>query len=519
MVISRRRFLRQSSILAGGVLGHGGLAHAMSHVMASQPNTLNASTLTPFVDALPIPPVAKSAGKRSVPGDPKTQATLYRVAAQPAQMKIHRDLKPTRFWAYGGSVPGPTFDVQKDEEVLVEWGNQLPAQHFLPIDHRLHGAEADKPQSRTVAHLHGGMTPPDSDGYPEDWIVPGKSQLYHYPNHQDAATLWYHDHAMGINRLNIYAGMFGMYLVRDEAEAQLNLPKGKYEIPLAIFDRLITPEGQLYYPESGKPGAPWVPEVFGDAILVNGKLYPYLEVEPRKYRFRILNASNGRFYHLSLDNGLAFQQIGTDQGLLPAPVTAKKLMIAPGERLDVVVDFSQSRGAQIVLKSDSFAIMQFRVSAGKVADDSSLPATLRPVPRMAESDASKTRILTLDEYRNLVAEPVMMLLNATYWHQPVTENPALHSTEIWSFRESHRRLAPHPPARRALPDSRPPVLRTVGLPDEEGVSLFRTSGAAAALGGGLEGHGARRSAHGDAHHRALRKLCRTLRLALPHPGA
>jgi spore coat protein A len=166
---------------------------------------------------------------------------------------------------------------------------------------------------------------------------------------------------------------------------------------------------------------------------VNGKLFPYLEVEPRKYRLRVLNASNARFYHLSLQNGLAFHQIGTDQGLLPAPVAVKSLMLAPGERVDVVVDFSGSHGEQIVLQNDSFTVMQFRVSANQVSDPSSLPAALRPVPKIPESDAVKTRLLTLDEYQNLVAEPILMLLNGTYWHEPITEKPLLNTTEIWSF--------------------------------------------------------------------------------------
>ncbi len=250
--------------------------------------------------------------------------------------------------------------------------------------------------------------------------------------------------------------------MRDQVEDALNLPSGKYEVPLMIFDRLITPDGQLYYPVSEKPGAPWVPEVFGDAILVNGKLFPYLEVEPRKYRFRVLNASNGRFYHLAFQNGLSFHQIGTDQGLLPAPVAVKSLMLAPGERVDVVVDFSDNRGEQIVLKNDAFVVMQFRVSANKVADPSSLPAELRPVPRIAESDAVKTRLLTLDEYQNLVAEPVLMLLNGTYWHDAITEKPVLNSTEIWSFINPDRRYSSDSPARRALPDSRPPAVTSPG---------------------------------------------------------
>jgi spore coat protein A, manganese oxidase len=431
---SRRSFLKSCSATAGGlVLGGSGVLSAMTHGMATQANTLNVSTLTPFVDPLPIPQVAKSGGMRPLPSSPKTSVPYYRFAAQPTEMKIHRDLKPTRFWSFGTSVPGPTLEMRSGEELLVEWANELPQQHFLPIDYRLHGAADGNPQVRIVSHLHGARVPADSDGFPEDWFVPGKSALYHYPNQQDAAMLWYHDHAMGINRLNIYAGLFGVAIIRDQYEDGLNLPSGKHEIPLTIFDRLITPEGQLYYPISDKPKAPWVPEFSGDAILINGKLFPYLEVEPRKYRFRILNSSNGRFCYLSLQNGLGFHQIGTDQGLLPAPVSLKATMLAPGERADLVIDFSDSRGEQIVLKTDMTGIMQFRVSPNKVSDGSSVPNQLRPVQKLVESDAIKTRLLTLDEYAGFTGESVLLLLNGSYWHDPITEKPAQNSTEIWSL--------------------------------------------------------------------------------------
>jgi spore coat protein A len=427
---TRRTFLAQSSLLAGELLFR---RLARAHNMGTQPNTLNATTLPAFVDALPVPPVAKPLGNRPLPSSPNVKLPYYRLAAQAVEMKVHRDLKPTRFWSYGGFIAGPTLETRSGEGLLVEWANELPQKHFLPIDYRLHGAERDKPEVRTVAHLHGAKTGPESDGHPEDWIAPGKSALYYYPNQQDATMLWYHDHAMGINRLNIYAGLFGSFFIRDAAEDGLHLPSGKYEVPLTLFDRLLTPDGQLYYPVSDKPEAPWVPEVFGDAALVNGKLFPYLEVEPRRYRFRVLNASNGRFYHLAFQNGLGFHQIGTDQGLLPAPVSLKSVLLAPAERADLIVDFSEHRGEQIVLKNDAFVVMQFRVSAIKIEDNSSLPATLRPVPKVSESRAVKTRVFTLDEYTNLVAEPILLLLNGTYWHQPITEKPVLNTTEIWSF--------------------------------------------------------------------------------------
>jgi spore coat protein A len=263
--------------------------------------------------------------------------------------------------------------------------------------------------------------------------VPGKSASYYYPNNQEAAALWYHDHALGITRLNIYAGLFGLFIIRDDFEDGLNLPKGKYEIPLILYDRIFDREGQLFYPVSGDPQSPWVSEVFGNAVLVNGKLFPYLEVEPRRYRFRILNAANARFFHLASSNGQEFHQIGTDLGLLPAPVALKSLLIAPGERADLIVDFSGHGGEQIVLTNDALTIMQIRVSKTGVSDTSSLPQTLRPVPRIPQDSIVQNRILTLGEKDEVTGMPKMMLLNNAHWDMPVTESPKLNSVEIWNF--------------------------------------------------------------------------------------
>jgi spore coat protein A, manganese oxidase len=254
--------------------------------------------------------------------------------------------------------------------------------------------------------------------------------------------LWYHDHAMGINRLNIFAGLIGAYIIRDDVEDALHLPNGEYEIPLIICDRMFDKDSQLYYPVSDNPVSPWIPEFFGDAYLVNGKLFPFLDVEPRKYRFRVLNASNGRFYRLALSNKQSFHAIGTDQGLLNAPVELKKIVIAPGERLDLIVDFSGHAGEKLVVQDDAVAVMQFRVAAAPAAvsasavtvkEDSLLPAVLRPIERLAESSAVKTRMLSLDEIDDLVQNPVKMLLNNTSWHMPVTEDPLLNSVEIWNL--------------------------------------------------------------------------------------
>jgi spore coat protein A, manganese oxidase len=434
---TRRDFLHRSGILTASLA----LPQTVRPPQMPPPpkfrTNLTASSLAPFVDPLPIPEIAKPLGQRPDPTNTQHQLAYYRVAMRPIESKVHRDLKPTRFWAYGSSVPGPTFEARSGQGILVEWANELPSQHFLPIDHSIHGAEADKPEVRTVVHLHGAKAPAESDGYPENWYVPGKSAIYHYPNQQESALLWYHDHALGINRLNVFAGMLGLYILRDDFEDSLNLPKGKYEIPLVLYDRFFDLEGQLNYPVSGNPKSPWTPEVFGDAILANGKLFPYLEVEPRKYRFRVLNGSNARFFHLSLSNGQKVHQIGTDQGLLAAPVELKRVILAPAERADLILDFSSAAGEQIILKNDSFSVMQFRVAKPNAPAAApaalALPATLRPVPKIPESAAVKTRMLSLVEVTDPVQRPVTMLLNNAHWNMPVTENPVLDSTEIWSL--------------------------------------------------------------------------------------
>ncbi len=418
-------------MLSAAIRAHQG--HPTGHGTQPLPNLLDPDHLTPFVDPLPIPQTAVAAGQRRSPDKSGVNLPYYRIAIREFTAKVHHDLPATRFWGYGGSVPGPTIEARSGQGVLIEWPNELPLKHFLAIDHNLMGADATNPAVRTVVHLHGAKAPPLSDGYPESWYTPGKSAVYHYPNEQESAQLWYHDHAMGINRLNIYAGMLGLYTIRDSTEDALDLPKGKYEIPLVLFDRFLTPQGQLYYPVSSRPEAPWVPEVFGDAILLNGKLLPYLEVEPCAYRFRILNGSNARFYHLSFANGLAFSQIGSDSGLLTAPVATKILSMAPAERCDIVVDFSAHAGDRFILRNDILDIMQIRVTRASTVKSAALPKTLRPVPKLDESSAVRTRILTLDEVDDLLDEPVTHLLNATRWHDPVTEKPVIDTTEIWSL--------------------------------------------------------------------------------------
>jgi spore coat protein A, manganese oxidase len=427
---SRREFLRNSAALAAGLAIP--QTNPRKTGVISRP-LLDTASLPRFVDALPIPRVIKASGTRPHPDHPKSSIPYYRLPVGQFQTKFHRDMKPTRVWGYAKNFPGPSIEARSGEPILVEWPNELPRSHFLPVDHTIHGAESTIPDVRIVTHLHGGKVAAKDDGYPEAWYPVGKSATYFYPNQQESSMLWYHDHALGITRLNVYAGLFGSYLLRDKFEAGLNLPAGKYEVPLILCDRYFDSDAQLYYPVSPDEKTPWIPEVFGDVIAVNGKLFPFLDVEPRKYRFRLLNASNARFFHIALSNKQEFLQIGSDLGFLSAPVPVKLLTIAPGERADLILDFTGHAGETITAASDSLDVLQFRVSKTKVSDPSSLPSSIRTIQRTPESAAVKTRILTIGEKHDVAGNPETMLLNNAHWSMPVTENPKLDSVEIWSL--------------------------------------------------------------------------------------
>ncbi|MFC4526096.1 multicopper oxidase family protein [Dyella halodurans] len=448
MSLSRRRFLRGLADLAGaaaaadmGLLAwsapasmDGGMGRmAMPQLAAPTVPLVNPATLTRFVDRLPVPPVAQPMEQRAHPAYPGKMLPYYRMEMRAFTARLHRDLPPTPLWGYGGSSPGPTLQTARGEPLLVEWINALPERHFLPIDHSIHGAERSKPDVRTVAHVHGARASAGSDGYPEDWFASGHSAVYHYPNAQDAATLWYHDHAMGITRLNIYAGLFGAFIVRDAEEQALGLPSGDCDLPLILCDRLIAKDGQLYYPVSDDPAAPWVSECNGNAILCNGKLYPFLEVEPRRYRLRLINTANTRFFNLSLSSGQPFQQIASDQGLLPAPLPRERVELYPAERADVVVDFSGLDGKSLQLRHQSEAILEFRVRDRGRRDTAALPATLRKVERIDQGLAARDRILTLGEQDDAGGRPMMMMLGGKHWSAPITEDPRQDSVEIWSL--------------------------------------------------------------------------------------
>jgi len=402
--------------------------------------------LEPFVDALPRLSIAQPA--TGAPGG----AAHYEIEIVELQQQLHRDLPPTRVWGYGGSFPGPTIEARTGAPVSVVWRNNLRVfetqqprtTHVLAVDTCLHGPDMNGSVPLTVTHLHGGHVGADSDGYPESAFPSGgESPTYAYPNIQQAGTLWYHDHAIGITRLNVYMGLAGFYLLRDDAEDALNLPRGEYEIPLAIQDRSFNPDGSLKYPEM------WMDHVFGDFIVVNGKVWPYLNVNRGKYRFRLVNGSGSRAYRLSLSNAAAFWQIGTDLGLLPAPVPLTQLTITPGERADIIIDFAPyAPGTAIVLTNDAPApfpsgdpafavpdVMKFVVQAA-AGDTDPIPSTLAPYELIPESEAIIERPMILRQGMTNPNCPDhmggMWMINDLKWDD-ITEFPRIGTTEIWSW--------------------------------------------------------------------------------------
>ena len=468
------------------------------------------------------------------------------------------------------NAPSLTIEAKHDIPVRVKWINELMDDsgrylpHLLPVDPTLHWANppggssgrdmrpefAATPGPYTgpvplVTHLHGAAGVGDeSDGYAEAWYLPAASNIpdgyassgtwydffrnkaasrlgaswepgsatFQYPNANRAATLWYHDHALGMTRLNVYAGPAGFFIIRggpsDEvrdartgararlpgpAPSQGNAPGLTYrEIPLAIQDRSFRSNGSLFYPDTraffdgvAGPYVPdsdlspiWNPEFFGNTLIVNGRTWPYLNVEQRRYRFRLLNGCQSRFLILDFGDipGVEVWVIGNEGGLLPAPVNltmapGNRLVLGPAERFDVIVDFASVPAGRYVLTNigpdEPFGggvpgqdfpvadpqttgrVMQFRVSASSDPDTTTPPEFLQLPPVAPLPAAARTRHLALLEEMSAAFDdaPAAALLGTIEhdpgsgpagwepleWKDDVTENPGVGETEVWAL--------------------------------------------------------------------------------------
>ena len=581
--LTRRRFLQYGA--AGGAALFLPVRIGSRSALAQLPGgTLPPGSIPKYVTPLVIPPaMPRSAG---LPTPRARTVDYYEIAVRQFRQHIlpeRMGLAPTTVWSYGSAnhpntfnYPAFTIEASWRKPVRVKWinqlvdanGNYLP--HLLPVDQTLHWANppggphgtdthGTDPTRYTgpvpiVTHLHGGHSSEESDGFPEAWYLPearnipagfGRvgsfyrrfraeaqrlygqawtpgSAVFQYDNDQRAATIWYHDHTLGMTRSNVYAGPAGFYLLRGgpadavggtlpgPAPALGDPPRTRYyEIPLAIQDRSFNADGSLFYPDSraffeglepSQLQIPFIPEqacdgpsdispifnpeFFGNTIVVNGKTWPFLEVEQRRYRFRILNGCNSRFLLLELSNGMPFCQIGTEGGFLPAPLQLARLLLGPAERADVIVDFTNvGLGTEIILRNlgpdEPFGggeppgdfdqadpnttgqVMQFRVIAATGPDPSTPPNEL-VLPAIAPlPGATNTRQVSLNELDSetvRVSEdangnvgldcdegepfgPKEALLGTLaggagvplHWDDPITENPAVGATELWEL--------------------------------------------------------------------------------------
>ncbi|MFI6152892.1 multicopper oxidase family protein [Kitasatospora sp. NPDC051170] len=451
--MNRRRFLRLgASALGAGALAAVAVPSAALLLTEGRPGRLLDSDL-PLPDAFQVPlPVPKILA----PVRTDAGADYYEITQQVARLEILPGVT-TEAWTYGGTFPGPTIAARSGRAVVVKHRNQLP----VP----------------SVVHLHGGHTPADSDGYPTDLLmpvgsssdhaaqamagmhgVPGMPGMEHakartatgerthtYPGLQRAATLWYHDHRMGFTGPGVWRGLAGFHLLHDEEEASLPLPRGDRDLPLMITDRSFAADGSFHYPSAdatlAEPGVAdgYANGVLGDVILVNGAPWPRLDVDRAHYRLRLLNASNARLYRLELDpqpsDGDALVQIGSDGGLLAAPVAHDAVEIAPAERFDVVVDFSRyAPGTQVRLMNRfgtgrTEEVMRFDVSSRAVTDDARVPDTLSTIAGLDPNAVTVTRDFAFRRSRG----DGWTINGDLYEPGRDLAAPALGATELWRF--------------------------------------------------------------------------------------
>src|SRR6266508_899702 len=536
--------------------------------------SLDPTSVPKYVTPLIIPPAMPR--QAAIQGDSIDYYVL--AVRQFLQQVLPPGQPATTVWSYGsvkggGTFNYPAFTIEStvDRPVRVKWmnqlvdgsGNYLP--HILPVDPTLHWANPpggpdgrdthpafdETPGPYTgpvpmVVHLHGGHSTEEADGFAEAWYLPAAanipdgyatvgsyydffktkaegingaiwetgSAVFQYANDQRAGTNWYHDHTLGMTRLNVYAGPAGFYLMRGGAAdlpagvlpgpaPQLGDPPGTkyYEIPIAVQDRSFNSDGSLFYPDSRKffdgfpgpyvgtetyPGSGiqsdispiWNPEFFGNTTVVNGRTWPFLQVEPRRYRFRFLNGCNSRFLILKIvSNALArrparaalpFWQIGTEGGFLPAPVQLDQLLMGLAERADVIVDFTGLKvGSELYLINEAGdepfgggapvrdfpaadpattgQVMKF-VVVPLASNDTSVPPHQLTLPAFTPlGAATNTRRVALMEEDSRVLEGVgpkeaelgtvdeLGTPTNLSWDEPITENPDLHATEIWEM--------------------------------------------------------------------------------------
>jgi spore coat protein A, manganese oxidase len=402
-VLNRRQLLRGGA--AAGLL----VAAPAGLIVGGRPGRAVAAT-APFTVPLAVP---KPLRPTRLAGH-----DLYRLATREADVTILPGTR-TMIRGFGGAL-APLIVARRDRPVVVELSNELADPFAL--------------------HLHGGHVPVRSDGHPKDQIGPGGRRSYYYPNTQRASTLWLHDHTHHAHAENIYRGLAATYLLTDGFEERLPLPKGQYDVVLQLRDAKFDDNGAFVYDMHKPEDRP--------TILVNGRPKPYFEVAARKYRLRLVNTANERGFFLRLNDGTQagaeLVQIATDGGLLPAPAPAGALGLWPGERNEIVVDFSRYPvGTKLVLENlasfegETPEVMRFDV-VRTASDPSSVPAALRPVPDLGTAKVRREFHLAFDP-----ASGEHLINGKPFDINRIDIRPRLDVTEVWTIRNSDTLGIPH----------------------------------------------------------------------------
>jgi spore coat protein A len=400
-MLNRRRFLTLGGVAGGALLfpvtrsAPAGAQQSQPHVHGMMPGAgpvrVTAPAVPPFTVDMPVPPVLRPVWSGA-------DLDVYRLDITRADVEILPGVR-TPALTYDGRFVGPTIRARAGRRARVMYRNRL-----------------DQPAN---VHLHGGHVAPGDDGHPMDIIEPGGTRSYDYPNRQQGATLWYHDHAHHLEAEHVYRGLHGFYVLDDDAERSLRLPGGAFDVPIMLRDALFDANGALVF--GGDPAE-------RTTFLANGRPVPYFAVAARKYRFRLLNSATDRVFRLNL-GGAEMVQIASDGGLLPAPVPYTELTFSSGERLDIVVDFSRyPLGSQLVL-ADATGGPVLRFDVVRTArDDSVLPDRLRPAPSSPPATVTREVSLSFDLSTGI---PVG-LVNGKPYDPERTDFTVKHgTTEIW----------------------------------------------------------------------------------------
>ncbi|MDA0168384.1 multicopper oxidase domain-containing protein [Solirubrobacter taibaiensis] len=369
------------------------------------------SPFAPFQRDLPVMPELKPTSTRG-------GRDLYDVAIRDATAEILPGFQ-TPIYGYNGLYPGPTIRARKGRPAIVRQRNRLSFD--------------------TNVHLHGGYVPSAHDGHPMDVIAPGAGFDYTYPNDQDGAFLWYHDHAHGRTSWTLYHGLVGAYLLGDEREQDLELPQGEYDVPLVLADHAFNKDGSFRYAENVDLG------FRGDTLLVNGAVSPRMAVKRRIYRLRFLNASNARSYELQLGQGRQMLQIASDGGLLESPVARSSFPLHPAERIEVLVDFRSFKpGSQLILKNTAgeattTAVMRFDVVDGGGVEEARMPqGPMRTIEAMPKPKVTRNWDLSLATASGIQWQ----IANKGFDPVRIDVRPRLGTSELWTWHNPSNRVHP-----------------------------------------------------------------------------